>query len=447
MIYIVTYVKVSNTSPYVTSVDPSHSYSGTADQIFGFGLQKDPAPMDGFVYNYLQDGDTDAKGADIMKCFDPDNVPAISTLAREFAVFDRWYCSVPGPTQPNRLFFHSCTSRGDTFNNDDQLALGYPQKTIYDSLYEAGLSWRTYFSDFPSVLFLRKMRSIEYLGMILDMGEFYSAAASGELPAFTFLEPRWFDFFDYPASDEHPPHDVKYGEYLIADVYEALRNGPKWNNTLLIITYDEHGGFYDHVPPPQHNVPAPDSHTDQFGFDRLGVRVPTIMVSPWINAGTVVHEPAKNHFDHTSVAATLKKLYDLPAFLTKRDAWAATFEDIVNNRSTPRTDCPTKLPRPGTADEQAKYKSHSGPITPGGISEGVRDGSMSKAPVSDLQWDLISIAQGLDGDTLTGCLSAAEEQIIQNEHHGAIFVQKQLLAFLERQKQQKKIQEQKLQTQ
>jgi len=151
-------VQVNTTSPYVTSVDPSHSWSGTKDQIFGYDNTKsDPAPMNGFVYNYFKDGDTQAKGADVMKCFDPANVPAISALAQQFAIFDHWYSSVPGPTQPNRLFLHSCTSLGSISNDDVLLAEGYPQKTIYDSLYESGVSWRSYFHDFPSVLFLRNL--------------------------------------------------------------------------------------------------------------------------------------------------------------------------------------------------------------------------------------------------------------------------------------------------
>ncbi|CAG8758466.1 4146_t:CDS:2, partial [Ambispora leptoticha] len=136
-----------------------------------------------------------------------------------------------------------------------------------------------------------------------------------------------------------------------------LRASPQWNNSLLIITYDEHGGFYDNVPPPS-NVPPPDNVTAPiFNFDRLGIRVPTLLISPWINKGIVVHNPPKNgsYFEHSSIPATLKKIFDLPSFLTRRDAWAGTFEYLWDNTNSPRTDTPTTLPSVPTTKKR-KYR-------------------------------------------------------------------------------------------
>jgi len=139
---------------------------------------------------------------------------------------------------------------------------------------------------------------------------------------------------------------------LFKQVYEALRESPVWNETLFIITYDEHGGFYDHVSTPL-KVPNPDGLNStapdpEFNFTRIGVRVPTVMISPWIDKHTIISKPngpvEDSEFEHTSIAATLKKMFDLPNFLTKRDEWAGTFEHVFMNRTEPRTDCPMKLP-------------------------------------------------------------------------------------------------------
>ncbi|KAF8395701.1 hypothetical protein HHK36_019651 [Tetracentron sinense] len=189
------------------------------------------------------------------------------------------------------------------------------------------------------------------------------------MPNYVVLEPRYTDSKLSPANDDHPSHDVYEGQMLVKEVYEILRGSPQWNESLLVITYDEHGGFYDHVPTPVSGVPSPDGIVGPepflFRFDRLGVRVPTIMVSPWIEKGTVVHGPnglpfPTSEFEHSSIPATVKKLFNLSSpFLTKRDEWAGTFEGILQKRTQPRSDCPEKLPTPvkirkGEANEEAK---------------------------------------------------------------------------------------------
>jgi len=313
------------------------------------------------------------------------------------------------------------------------------KKTIYDSITEAGHSFCIYFNDFPSALFCARLREPQYWACFGDMAAFYDDVAAGTLPDYSFLEPRWFTFYDWGASDQHPPHDVAMGEYLIADIYEALRAGPKWSSTLFIITYDEHGGFYDHVSPPQRNVPAPDDQRPPpgqppFSFDRLGIRVPCIVVSPWIDKNTVIHEPQESHYSHTSILSTVKKLFDLPEFLTKRDAWSPSFESIVDTRSTMRQDTPVKLPRPGTLTDQEKWAKYGKRrVTPEDIEQGIRSGNASMAPLSDLQKDVLAVARGIaDDGGVAGALTHSEEVTLETEHHGAIFVQRQVANFLKR---------------
>ena len=210
---------------------------------------------------------------------------------------------------------------------------------------------------------------------IQKMDQFYDDAKAETLPNFTFIEPRIspnanasHDCTYGLANHQHPTASVREGERWMKDVYEAVRNGPKWEQTLLIITYDEHGGFYDHVPPPQTGVPSPDGICTKEGFDyrRLGVRIPTIAISPWIAKGTLVNQPPASQkpqntseYELTSVPATLRKIFPQRGGpLTYRDAWAATFEHVLS-LDTPRQDCPSTLPvvpppPPGELERQLK---------------------------------------------------------------------------------------------
>eukprot|EP00168_Porphyra_purpurea_P019820 TRINITY_DN8056_c0_g1_i1.p1 TRINITY_DN8056_c0_g1~~TRINITY_DN8056_c0_g1_i1.p1 ORF type:complete len:244 (-),score=31.01 TRINITY_DN8056_c0_g1_i1:114-845(-) len=219
-------VTVTPDAGYVTSVDPSHSVNGTTTQLWGGGEQVDPPPMDGFVYDYNEDGDTADQGAAIMECFNPQTVPAISTMAMSFGVFDQFHASIPGPTEPNRMYLYSATSHGAAGNDDAKLVIGYPQNTIYGNVYAAGKSFGIYYSDFPASLIMQQIRKPEYWPYIKQINKFYDDCAAGTLPNYSFLEPRWFDLPDLGASDEHPPTNVSLGEYLIADVYEAVRASP-----------------------------------------------------------------------------------------------------------------------------------------------------------------------------------------------------------------------------
>lgn len=266
--------------------DPGHSFEAVEQQVFGSGIIPS---MSGFVEQALSMSPNLSET--VMKGFSPEAVPVYAALVREFSVFDRWFSSIPGPTQPNRLFVYSATSHGSTSHVKKLLAQGYPQKTVFDSLHENGIDFGIYFQTIPSTLFYRNLRKLKYIFKFHQYDlKFKRDARKGNLPSLTVIEPRYFDLKGFPANDDHPSHDVADGQKLVKEVYETLRASPQWNETLLVITYDEHGGFYDHVETPYVNVPNPDGNTGPapsfFKFDRLGVRVPTIMVSPWIKKGT-----------------------------------------------------------------------------------------------------------------------------------------------------------------
>ncbi|XP_054798678.1 non-specific phospholipase C2 [Prosopis cineraria] len=370
--------------------DPGHSFQAIREQIFGSDdASADPAPMNGFAQQAYSMDNTTAMSRNVMNGFVPEMVPVYKALVSEFAVFDRWFASVPASTQPNRLYVHSGTSAGATSNNSTLLVQGYPQRTIFDSLDDAGISFGIYYQNIPATLFYRTLRKLKHLTKFhpYDLS-FKQHAREGKLPGYVVVEQRYMDTKLTPANDDHPSHDVYQGQIFVKEVYETLRASPQWNETLFVITYDEHGGFYDHVPTPVRGVPSPDGIVGpepfNFKFDRLGVRVPTIAISPWIEKGTVVHgakgsPTATSEYEHSSIAATVKKLYNLPSFLTKRDEWAATFEAILHTRTEPRTDCPEKLPTPVK-------------IRKGGPNE--------EAKVSEFQQELIQLAAVLKGDNI-----------------------------------------------
>lgn len=210
---------------------------------------------------------------------------------------------MPSSTQPNRLYVHSGTSAGATSNIPAKLVKGYPQRTIFENLDDAGISFGIYYQNIPATLFYRNLRKIKYWGKFHPYGtSFKKDARDGKLPGYAVVEQRYMDTKSEPANDDHPSHDVYQGQMFVKEVYETLRASPQWNETLLVITYDEHGGFYDHVATPVRGVPSPDGIVGPepflFKFDRLGVRVPTIAVSPWIQKGTgkCTHETCRLNF-------------------------------------------------------------------------------------------------------------------------------------------------------
>ncbi len=280
----------------------------------------------------------------------------LSTLAREFAVFDAWFAGVPSQTYCNRSFFHASTSHGYVTNKH---GAGYDKwldadavPTIFNRLDDAGVSWKVYFDEMQLVSLtgvqhapsLEKFWRTEHFG---HMSEFYEDAEAGTLPAYAFIEPRMV----YNHNDFHPPFgvfrssdvdgqrildsavsDVRAGEKLVASVYDAIKSsatagGSNAMNTLLLITFDEHGGTYDHVAPPDATPPTVDAAPGEMGFtfDRLGCRVPAIAVSAYTRANTIIHD----EMHHGSVIATLSRLHGLRP-LTRRDAGANDLFSAVN---------------------------------------------------------------------------------------------------------------------
>jgi len=345
--------RVSSPSAYVTNPGPGHDFEDVNEQLFAERNPGDTsAPRNaGFVLNYARQigpnrrplGD---RGREIMQCLDPTLVPIITTLARSFTVCDHWFSSVPGPTWPNRFFLHAGTAKGflETPEVPGQFASQfwnspYDMPTIFENLTDRGLAWTVYFDDYAQAFALRRLHA--YGDRFQRYEQFARDVEHGSLPTYAFIEPRSFSAPGYPANDQHPPHDLLEGEKLIAEVYDTLRaDDALWRKTLLVVLYDEHGGFYDHVPPPRAVAPdsAQERHTG-FRFDRLGVRVPAILISPWIPEGRVDH----TIYDHTSVPATIKKMFGLPRFLTARDASANTFER--NFLPEPRAVSPANLQR------------------------------------------------------------------------------------------------------
>ncbi len=214
----------------------------------------------------------------VMHGFTAAQVPVLSQLARAFGVSDRWFASAPCQTWPNRFFAHTGTAGG--WVNNEPVHWIYPMRTIFRQLARRGRNWRVYFHDLPQSAVLCELWPSLPFHFRLFETEFARDAAAGHLPSYSFIEPRYFiDSDGSPPNDQHPPHDIAHGERLIAAVYNALRNGPGWARTLLLVTYDEHGGCYDHVPPPPATPPG-GPYGDGFGFDRYGVRVPAVIVSP-----------------------------------------------------------------------------------------------------------------------------------------------------------------------
>ncbi|KAK9757697.1 hypothetical protein RND81_01G180200 [Saponaria officinalis] len=350
-------VNFGDGSVYVDA-DPGHEIQDIYEQVFGEpwtpeSAQKKLAPtMQGFAQN----ANRYQKGmhTSVMNGFKPERVPVYKELVSQFGVCDRWFASAPTSTEPNRMFVHSATSHGLTKNDTMTLTLGLPQKTIFESLEESGHSFGIYYQCPPATLFFRNLRKLKYFTNWHQFDlKFKRDCKEGKLPNYVVIENRWFDLLNIPGNDDHPSHDVSVGQKFIKEVYEALRSSPQWNEMLFIITYDEHGGFFDHVPTPVDGIPSPDDIVGPkpyfFKFDRLGVRVPTFFISPWIEARTVLHRATGPHptseYEHSSIPATVKKIFGLKEFLTKRDAWAGTFECVLN-RTTPRTDCPVTLPEP-----------------------------------------------------------------------------------------------------
>ncbi|MEZ5943323.1 MAG: alkaline phosphatase family protein [Planctomycetaceae bacterium] len=365
--------------------DPGHEFQDVYRQLTGNALTinngvpsqpVNPYPAannSGFAVDFAVSGDEGtgppAPGniGDVMKCFDtPNQLPVIYTLATEFAICDHWFSSLPGPTWPNRFFVHGASSAGQYNSPSNKEVVTwetvsgfkYPHGSIFDLLEKYGYQWRLYndrsgpvTGAFPQVTSLKGIQlwdSHSLSGFASDL--------QGPYPyQYTFIEPNYGNAGNGTYTDgtsQHPMDSTSGGEALIKSVYEAIRNSPVWNTSLLIITYDEHGGFYDSVKPGA--APPPnDGSTNDIGytFSNYGVRVPAVIVSPRIPKGTVDHTV----YDHSSVPKTLEENFYMPS-LTNRDEHANNVMHLLS-LTTPRTDCPTTLPNPVQEAPTAKLET------------------------------------------------------------------------------------------
>jgi phospholipase C len=294
-------------------MDPDHSASAIDRQIAN-------GTMSGFVASaaatLATGGVEDGDPGRVMGYYDGADVPVYDHLAEQFAVCDRWFASVPGATLPNRLYALSGAAAGSRDDRPAHVPPLYHQRSFVRHLDAGDISWRWYSFD-PGTLRLADVRyrlgHHDRFGYFSKTGlpwktvfditvnpkipSFLEDAAAGTLRQVSWIDPAFTNFnpLGFPVNDDHPPADIKDGQDLVLAVYDALASSPQWDRSLLVVVYDENGGFYDHVPPPQ----AADDQPEMFG--RYGVRVPAIIVSPWIEPRTVSH----TLFDHTSIIKTI----------------------------------------------------------------------------------------------------------------------------------------------
>jgi phospholipase C len=354
-------IKVSPTADYrgQLSHDPDHHFPGVDLQIYGgtpFGPGR-VANMQGFIKSYATQGSSTQESHAIMNYFVPQKIPVLTKLATEFAVFNGWFSSIPGPTICNRAFAHYGTSFGNVDMNMFLVPDALRQKipTIYERLAQGGHSAKLYYYDQPSstMEIVNLIKDQSFFGVFSD---FLADCNSGDLPDYSFVEPN---YSDHPgpgggqllATDQHPDHHVLAGDRFIASVYNAIRKNPElWQSTVLLVVYDEHGGLYDHVAPPSctpDGFQATEAATGipglTFTFDRLGIRVPAILISPYIPRGTVVpgtEDPANNRiFEHACIPATVSGHFLGVSKGTVREQQAETFLDLLGNNLRPDNDC------------------------------------------------------------------------------------------------------------
>lgn len=408
-------VTATNDADYSGDFEPdvAHDFSNVTEQIFG---TQNPAPgavplMSGFVTSYgAVRGSSLRKSHNVMRCFNPKKLPVLSTLAQQYALCKRWFSSVPGPTLPNRAYAHGATSVGHV---DMTINWWKESTTIYERLVQHGFTAKIYYTDSTIALTYGGLLAAQDRYFVPDFNQFYLDCENNNLPDYCFLEPRYNASDGNPpvaANDQHPDHDVSEGESLILKVYNKIRsNQATWESTLLAIVYDEHGGLYDHLAPPS-GVPNPDginSAAPFFAFDRLGVRVPAVLVSPYIEAGTIIDTV----FDHSSLAATARKVF-LGAgwedtYLTQRDRAANTFEGALT-RTVPRD---AKEVDP-TAFHQAQLAAHV-------LSLDQRAAAQAARTLSDHQQALAAVMASARATRMTQAQASAFNQGAIAAVHGA----------------------------
>ncbi len=348
--------------------DPGHGYADVTRQLTCAEPPLQRAAIDnrGFAWNYGCHAKDASLACEIMAAHTPDELPALSTLAREFAVCSRWFCSVPSETWPNRLFLHGAQSEGLLHN----VPKPYLHPTTFRRLEETRHRWAVYCGDLGQSLAYLNPPQVP-IHRFHPLHVFFEDVQNGTLPEYSFVEPRCLL---PPIESQHPTAGVAGGDALLRRVYEALAANPNvWESLLFIVTFDEHGGFFDREKPPAATPPFAGAGQSNFGFDVLGPRVPAVVVSPFIPPLTVDPEA----HDHTSVIRTLWELFDLGEPLTARDAAATSVLHLLTADDARK---PPPLPPPAEAQAPAAAEAPASPIA-----------------LDDLQKSLVQLAALLEG--------------------------------------------------
>jgi phospholipase C len=305
------------------NLDPDHSWEGGRTQVNG-------GRMDGWL----------KANSDVFSIgyYERKDRPFFNELAMKFTTLDRYHCSILAETFPNRFFQHSAQT---PVLHNREVTVAQTVPTIWDNLAAAGLSGKYYFTDVPFVA----VWGNKYLPIAHTFPEFLADAAAGTLPAVSFLDPKFQDEGQGTSGDDHPHADIRVGDAFMSQAFHAVANGPGWAKTVFVITYDEWGGFFDHVVPPR-SVAANDvDPPDDDGEVLLGIRVPTIVASPWTH-GDDVPRIHSHLFDHTSVLKLIEWRWRLP-HLTLRDAPDSNITNLAHvldfRRHNPRV---PELPTP-----------------------------------------------------------------------------------------------------
>jgi phospholipase C len=357
------------------NIDPPSNRGLMSDRMTApFNAPSDPRQtptMDGFVADYISAFTAEMgrqptydEYAQIMTGYTPEQMPVISTLAKGFTTFDHWFCEVPSQTFTNRSFFHAASSSGFVTNMipTDAFPVHNTAETIFERLEAKGLTWRVYCDHDAIVPFtglIHASRLLSRASNFVTTEQFLEDAANGDLPTYSFIEPNMLHGHNdmhpacnalFPGMAADPPSSLLGGDALLAKVYDAVRSsssahGSNALNTLLMVTFDEHGGCFDHVPPPSAPPPDPAAPAGEkgFRFDRSGVRIPAIAISAWSPERAVVNDAYRN----TSVIRTLRDRWSLGPPLTGRDAVAPGIAQVLT-RETPRPpeDWPDVVPLP-----------------------------------------------------------------------------------------------------
>ncbi len=326
-------------------VDTNHGWNGTHRQI-------NDGAMDGFIAT--NDGNHEkpvngtlemVRGTRALSFYDETDIPFYYWLANDFTIADRYFAAVPGPTWPNRMYLFAASSFGAATNS-----LRTADETIFDNLEKRGVTWKIYADGAPSFTVF-PAEYFEYReAHVFSMADFEADAAAGTLPSVAFVEP-YFGVGGYDRNDEHPPAVMQIGQRLVAQTIDTLTKSPLWSSSAMFLMYDEHGGYFDHVPPPKACHPGNgaaelDEGDEPGDFDQYGVRVPMMLISPFAKKHYVSHRV----FDHTSIIRFIEARFVMPA-MSNRDANAEAPWDMFDFDGAPHA-TPPSVPVP-SIDEAA----------------------------------------------------------------------------------------------